>query len=123
MKSTHLRRRKWIITTSAVLILCTGAPMASAHTDAPSGGDSSGPYQSSRNVVEKVFNNPIIEQVTVIIANRATKTPTFIQGPASVIENLGGFSQVVPSTVALVKSSGPTILAIVATLARGAVYG
>lgn len=123
MRSIHSRRRKWIIASSTVLILCSGAPFASAQTVAPSDGDSSGPYQSSSGVVERVFNNPIIEQITIIIANSATKTPTFTQGPAAVIENLGGFTQVIPSTVALVKSSGPTILAIVATLARGAVYG
>lgn len=50
-------------------------------------------------------------------------TPTLIQGPASVIENLGGFGQVIPSAIAVVKSSGPTILTIVAALARGAAYG
>ena len=123
MKSIHLRRRRWIITSSTALILCTGAPIASAQTDAPSGGDSSGSHQNSSNFVEKVFNNPIIEQVTIIIANRATKTPTFIQGPASVVENLGGFTQIIPAAVTMVKSSGPTILTIVAALARGAAYG
>lgn len=98
-------------------------PVASAQTDAPTGGDTSIPYQMSSSVAERVFNNPIIEQVTVVIANRATKTPTLIQGPASVIENLGGFTQVIPTAVTVLKSSGPTILTIIAALARGAAYG
>lgn len=50
-------------------------------------------------------------------------TPTFIQGPASVIENIGGFSQVIPAAVTVVRSSGPTLLTIIAALARGAAYG
>ena len=123
MKIVLNRRPKWILASSVALIICTGMPVASAQTDAPTGGDTSIPYQMSSSVAERVFNNPIIEQVTVIIANRATKTPTLIQGPASVIENLGGFTQVIPTAVTVLKSSGPTILTIIAALARGAAYG
>lgn len=50
-------------------------------------------------------------------------TPTIIQGPASVVENIGGWAQVVPTLVTVTKSSGPTVVAILATLARGAAYG
>lgn len=123
MKLNENGRRKWIVAFTATFLLCGGSPLANAQTDAPGGGGTSGGYQDSTSVVERVFGNPVVEQVTIIIANRATMTPTFIQGPASVIENLGGFGQVIPTAVSVVKSSGPTILTIVAALARGAAYG
>jgi hypothetical protein len=75
------------------------------------------------DLVRKVFENPIVEAVTLTIANRSTLTPTLIQGPASVVQNIGGFGQIAPTLVTVAKSSGPSILAIVATLARGAAYG
>jgi hypothetical protein len=83
------------------------------------------PSQSENQVglVRKVFESPIAEAVTLTIASRATLTPTLIQGPASVVQNIGGFAQVAPTLVTVAKSSGPSILAIVATLARGAAYG
>jgi hypothetical protein len=123
MKSYQIERRKWIVASSAFIILCMGSPIATAHTDAPGGGGASGSYQGTTSVAERVFNNPIIEQVTIVIANRATMTPSLIQGPASVIENLGGFGQVIPTTVTVIKSTGPTILTVVAAIAREAAYG
>jgi hypothetical protein len=83
------------------------------------------PSQSEKQegLVKAIIDNPISDVVSVIIANRATLTPTLIQGPVSVVENIGGWGQVVPTAVTVAKSSGPTILTIVASLARGAAYG
>ena len=79
--------------------------------------------ESQSGIAKTVLDNPVAEVISVMIANRATLTPTIIQGPVSVIENIGGLAQVVPTLVTVAKSSGPTVAAILATLARGAAYG
>jgi hypothetical protein len=100
-------------------------PAPSPKPAAPSAASqvTSNPAGNQSGILKTALDNPIGEAISVIVANRATLTPTFIQGPASVIENIGGLAQVVPTMVTVAKSSGPTILAIVATLARGAAYG
>lgn len=100
-----------------------GMQSSFAQTDVTQGGSQDQITNSSSQFIGNVYNNPVVEQVSIIIANRATQTPTLIQGPASVVANVGGFAQVIPTVISIAKSNAPTIVAILVTFARGAAYG
>jgi hypothetical protein len=62
------------------------------------------PDKSSQSVVSAVS-----EAISVAIANRATGTPGLLDAPREVVANIGGYGQIIPTVVTIIKNNPLTV--------------
>ncbi|CAN2192549.1 hypothetical protein MCEJIRE27_00559 [Candidatus Nanopelagicaceae bacterium] len=79
-------------------------------TPAPAPQENSAPNSTNKGVVQNILESPVVAHIETGIANKATNTPTLGSAITGTIRDSGGFSQIIPNTLAIVKLYGPPIL-------------
>lgn len=65
---------------------------------------------TNKGIVQNILESSIVAHVETGIANKATNTPTVGSAVVGAIRDSGGFSQIVPNTLAIAKLYGPLIV-------------
>ena len=100
-----------IAITSAIVLSSTQG--ASAQMAVNDGGGSA--LVTGDSALQSFYNNPIVSDATVSIANKATNTPTVVSSFVTTINNVGGISQIIPAAIVVVRMYAvPVTLGILA---------
>lgn len=81
----------------------------------PSPGPSPTPPESGSKVDLHIpaFIGPVVQSIEIGFINRGVGIPGFLDAPRSVISNVGGYGQIVPTIVVAARNNLPIILGII----------